>query len=764
MTYGRLSPEVPLGPFANTPVEVWSAPGRAAKLHASEHCSRVRSGRLAASELPLGEAVRRMCPRCAEYGQWARPGTGAGIFLQALTGLGLLYELERYAGANEDTRSDDEVRQAAALLNRLPRSEHEDQDGPEEAEGPQEAGRPEEASRLEEPEEDEDGWREAQEARSERALIFGQWRDAVASLHRTHQLLAPFPWLRPWADAALRQKASYVALLQRQAGQLVSRDALVVAACAGAMETPDLPVEDPVLATLGTSATVRSELASLWRRWRGCADSSWEHPREHCHVAHHLIDGMGGRRKGRNAVLACAYRLVSTWTDAAEAAAAGEFGERTLIARLPERHPERLYGHDESFLHDLSEWELAALVSWGVDADWEGLTVTLRVPEPVAVRLLSSDSALSCSLPEAAVAEPVAAPAQSVEPGVFDDGPIAQRRPVTAGHLQALRTVSRDADQLYLVLSAAHGPEVMSLSELERRVRSGGRYVIVAAAGDLPADVLPEWHERVEATDSSESESLWPSRIHDPEHPDFGRSLGITEGEQVVARLSGLGGRRRDADVALRSLVLARGVTDLRVLGEAYDEADFHRNVFPRNVWHGLLAMEQLHLAPFRTVSKDGSRDGSGLPLGLPLGVLARVQLYTTDAAGQFQGRAHSPDCSHQRHNRGLTRDYDLVTVGDMLHAERFDPCGKCGGYATRRLTEAQIAYYRAAHQVHECARKVQWALENRDLAGDCASLAAEAKEWSDRKPADEWFEAESQMVRWHHIVGGLYQRARELK
>ncbi|MEU2791740.1 hypothetical protein [Streptomyces sp. NPDC007100] len=759
MTYGRLSPEVPLGPFANAPVEVWSTPGKAAKLHASEHCSRARTGRMAASELPLGEAVRRMCPRCAEHGQWARPGTGAGIFLEALTGLGLLYELERYAGADEDTRSDDEVRQAAALLNRLPRGEHENQGEPQEPGGSEELGGSEKSDGSEELAEDEDDWHEVQEAHSERALIFGQWRDAAASLHRAHQLWAPFPWLRPWADAGLRQKAAYVALLQRQAGQLVSRDALVVAACAGAMEAPDLPVEDPALAALGASATVRSELASLWRRWNGRAASSWEHPREHRYVAHHLTDGMSGRRKGRDAVLGCAYQLVSTWTAAAEVAAVGEYGERTLIARLPERRPERRPGHDESFLHDLSEWELAVLASWGMDADWERLTVTLRVPEPVAVRLTSSGSALPCSLPEDVVAEPVAAPAQSVEPGVFDDGPIAQRRPVTAGHLQALRTVSRDADQLYLVLSAVNGPEVMSLSELERRVSSGERYVIVTAAGGLPEEVLPQWHEQVEATDSPEPGSVWPSRSSDPEHPDFGRSLGITEGEQVVARLSSLGGRSRGADVALRSLVLARGVTDLRVLEGTYDEIGYRRNVFPNDVWHGLLAMEQLHLAPFRTVPEDGSRGGSGLPLG----VLARVQLYTTDAAGKFQGRAHSPDCAHQRDERGLTRGYDLVTVEEMLHAERFDPCSKCGGYATRRLTEAQIAYYRAAHRVHECARKVRWALGNRELAGDCASLVAKVKEWSDRKPADEWFEAGSQIVRWHHAVGELYRQAREL-
>lgn len=50
-----------------------------------------------------------------------------------------------------------------------------------------------------------------------------------------------------------------------------------------------------------------------------------------------------------------------------------------------------------------------------------------------------------------------------MEPGVLDDVPIGGRRPVTAAHLRALRALAPNADQLYLVLSVARGPEVMSL-------------------------------------------------------------------------------------------------------------------------------------------------------------------------------------------------------------------------------------------------------------------------------------------------------------
>jgi len=353
--YGRLSPEVPLGPFAGSPVTVWSTPGKAAKLHASQRCSRIRPGRLAALEVPLSAAVERMCPQCAAYGSWARPGTAAGIFLNALTGMGLLYELDRYTGPDEDARTDDEVRQAAALLTRVPDEDPEaplpeGQDEPDEGEGENE-------------DEDEEDWRALQDARQDRASVFGQWRDAAASLYRAHELLAPFPWLRPWADAPMRRKASYIALLQQQAGQLVGRDALVVAAAAAAMQAPDLPTDDSALAPLGEPKKTASHLNALWRTWSSRAADSWEHPRHHSYVAYQLVEGLGARRKGRDAVLRHAQRLVSTWTATAEAAAGGESGEQLLLARLPKPRREHRGDREEPFLHGLSEWELGVLAS-----------------------------------------------------------------------------------------------------------------------------------------------------------------------------------------------------------------------------------------------------------------------------------------------------------------------------------------------------------------------------------------------------------------
>ncbi|MGW0817036.1 hypothetical protein ACWD00_27980 [Streptomyces viridiviolaceus] len=734
MTYGSLTAEVPLGPFEASPIKVWSAPGKAAKLHAREDCSRIRAGRVTLSELPLRAVVERMCPQCARYGTWARPGTGVGLFLGALTGLGLLHELGSYAEADEDTYTDDEVKQAALLLFKAPQAEG---DEPDE-------------------EEEEEDWRARREAQQVRDSVVGQWRSAAASLHRAHRLLALFPWLKSWADAGMRLKADHVAALQQQAGHLLSREALTAAAGVVAMGTPGLPAEDPAFALLGTPTTVAEQLASLWRRWSRQAADSWEHPREHGHLAYGLVRRISSRRKGWDAALERAQELVAAWTLALQAGAAGEQDERMLLVRLPEQGLDDPLSREEAFLGRLSEWELGVIACWATEADWEGLTVTLRVPEPVAARLLSQPSALSCLTPKETVTAHNAEPEEPVEtvgPGVFDDTPVSERRPVTPGDLRALRTISRQVDQLYLVLSIEAGPEVLPLSVLEARVARGGQYVVVAAAGDLPDKLVRARRQELTADSVADDDPVWMPRIHQPAHPDFGHRMGTAEGERLVVRLAR---GRSHADAALRCLLLARGVADLRDLGEQYDASGEQCDLVPFPVWDGLLAMEQLDLQPFAPVREDGAgRGGSGLPLG----VLASAQLYTTDAAGQFEGRAHSPGCQHQARDRGLSRYYDLVTVKQMLGTERFDPCSKCGGYATRRLSTTQVAYYRAAHQMHDLAQQVRWVLGHPNLETDTAALLAELKEWDAAAPPDTWFDADNEERQWNRFIRRLLQQ-----
>ncbi|MFI1740186.1 hypothetical protein [Streptomyces sioyaensis] len=167
MIYGLLTPDVPLGPFEGSPITVWSTQGKQAKLHASSSCSYLRSARATEREVHLdASVVARMCPQCGASSSWARPGTGLAVFLDTLTGLGLLYELDNFRDADEDASSDEEVRQAAALLHR------------QAPEVPTDA-----AAQGEAEDDDEDTtWEELQEARRVREAVFREWRGALASI------------------------------------------------------------------------------------------------------------------------------------------------------------------------------------------------------------------------------------------------------------------------------------------------------------------------------------------------------------------------------------------------------------------------------------------------------------------------------------------------------------------------------------------------------------------------------------------------------
>lgn len=741
MIYGLLTPDVPLGPFEGSPITVWSAQGKQAKLHASSSCSYLRSARATEREVHLdASVVARMCPQCGAYSSWARPGTGLAVFLGTLTGLGLLYELDSFRDADEDASRDEEVRQAAALLHRPA------PDGPTDA-----------ATQGEAEDDVDTAWEELEEARRVRKAVFREWRDALASMHRAHQHLELFPWLRSWAEAALQMKADRLRAVQVQARLLVTEDTLLAVAAAAAMQEPDVPADDAEFAPLGAPAEARKKLLSLWRRWQRTVEDSWDPPREHAYLVHHLAEGMSSRRKGRDQMLERARAVLAEWEARARLAAERTYDEQVLVACLPhdaatERDSRR------SLLDRLDEWELGVLAMYTVDTVWQPQSViTVRVPEPVAARLLTQQHGLSYTERKAARIEPapdaVAAPSPLAEPsfgpGVFDDTPVRSRRPVTLAHLRALRAAMRDAEQLYVVFSVDAGLEVVALSVLEQRCAAGWRGVIIAGASDLP-DALFDSQVIVPGQYAPEGGEIWPERVYDPHHAAFGAGLGVAEGERLLVRLCA---GRRDVGHALRSLALARGMADLRQLETAgYDDRGLARRPFAAAVWHGLLAMEQLDLQPFEPATGTGWRLGSGLPLG----VLARVQVYTSDAAGRYQGRAHSPGCAHRRPEHGVSRDDDLVTLEELVGSKDFDPCSKCGGYAIRRLTQDQVAYYRAAHRLHHLAQQVHAAA--RMGVADGSDLAAELEEFTslDRDRTEVWFPSREQARQWREIVDRL--------
>ncbi|MGW8569815.1 hypothetical protein [Streptomyces niveus] len=728
MTYGLLTSDVPLGPFEGVAVTLWAAQGKQAKLHAKPSCSSLRSARVTQREVRLDAlAVGRLCPQCAAYGAWAPRGTGLAVFVKAVTGLGLLYELHSYGEADEDACSDEDIDRAVTLLSRTPSS------GPGGTEN-------------EEDEEDEDAWEVVREAREIRERVFVEWRRAASSLYRAHEVLGLFPWLKPWAETPMRLKAERLKVLRGQASRLVTPDALILAAAVSAMADPVLPHGDPAFAPLGDPAEVARQLKSLWCRWRQQVADAWDHPDEQMYLADQVTDSVGARRKGRDEVLARARQLLAQWQAEAQRVSSSGEAEHVLTARLlrPDAAVQRAYD-DDSPLDRLSPWELGVLALWGVEADWEQFTIVLEVPEPVAARLLSQDgSGLSCvarNTQAPAVPEPASEPEGPLGPGVFDDTPVSARRPVTARHLRALRLASREADQLYLVFSVTAGPEVISLTALEQRCTAGWEGIIIAGAGDLPGNLVDTRQAAASPGVTPQGAGVWLPEVHDPHDPDFGRQLSTAEGERLLVRFCE---GRQAADNALRTLALARGVPDLRELDGGYDDEGHHRNPFPAEVWHGLLAMEQLVLEPFETSWSPGS--------GLPLGVLAQVQAYTTDAAGRYEGRAHSPECPHRRPQSGVGRDDDMATIEELLNNTDFDPCGKCGGYAVRRLTDTQVAYYRAAHRLHDLMHRPA---ARHDTTGT-GPMREILDELDDQQTAQAWFPTGTQARQWRRLVHRL--------
>ncbi|MEU6926616.1 hypothetical protein [Streptomyces sp. NPDC046631] len=187
--------DVPLGPFEGSLVTVYSGRSKVANLHVSRRCGQLRTSDARTVDVPLETAMlRRLCSRCAAWGVWGRPGTGLGMFLGALGGTGLLYQLQSYVEPDGDERwTDREAREAAGLL----RTEQDaDPDDEEEVEGG--------ISR-----------REAREDAEElRGLIFAHWRGAGRSLHRAQAALAHFPWLEEWAKPSLTVKMRYLETLR----------------------------------------------------------------------------------------------------------------------------------------------------------------------------------------------------------------------------------------------------------------------------------------------------------------------------------------------------------------------------------------------------------------------------------------------------------------------------------------------------------------------------------------------------------------------
>ncbi|MBT2400708.1 hypothetical protein [Streptomyces sp. ISL-100] len=459
---GKLSmADVPLGPFAGSLITVYSAKSKAANLHVSRRCGQLRTSDVRTVDVPLETTtMQRLCSRCAALGAWGRPTTALGIFLRALGGVGLLFELQSYTEADEEECwTDEEAGDAAALL----RSEQDlDGDDDEGVEG---------GTSLAEAREDAERLRD---------LIFSHWRGAGRSLYRAQAVLAHFPWLQEWAKPSLTAKMRYLEMLRGQAARFVEPEELLVAASATTLPTPEFPCAEPAFAVLGSSSRVSVALVDLWRRWQSAAGRPWDRPGVRAYLSYEIVRDVRSNRKGYDAARATAARLIESWEEWARTAAtsADRAPTRRLTVRVPEASEATARHDGRDFLDGLDMWTLGVLVTWTVDADWGSRVLTLEVPDLVAERLLDPTSDLSCS-PVGGAADPPERDRDPeiqpgiVRPGVFDDTPVFDRRPVTLDHIRALRTLAPEADQLYLVFSASGGAEVLPLDTIERRLAKG---------------------------------------------------------------------------------------------------------------------------------------------------------------------------------------------------------------------------------------------------------------------------------------------------
>ncbi|MGW9369290.1 hypothetical protein ACWGVR_04635 [Streptomyces xanthophaeus] len=332
-------------------------------------------------------------------------------------------------------------------------------------------------------------------------------------------------------------------------------------------------------------------------------------------------------------------------------------------------------------------------------------------------------------------------------PGVFDDTAVFDRQPVSPAHLRALRNFSYAADQLYIAFSTSGGAEVLPLQAIEKRVEQGWLGVIVAGASDLPESVINPWIKEVHPSPEID-EGL--SADHDNTgHTDrLGVDLGLAAGAQAAVRWTH-GERAKERN--LRLLAIARGVHDLRSL-------DIGRSgALSVTFWEGLLTLGPLRLTPFRAPGPDRWRGGSGLPLG----VLRSVQIYATNADPAFEGKGHSPFCRHTR-DRGLAHDDDLLSVSELLARDDWDWCSKCGGYSVRRLTDTQLSYYHAAHQLHDIAGQLDGGYTYRAPV-EPEALIKQLDELAQWEPGshESWSWDDSR--RWREVVRDLRRRA-ELK
>jgi hypothetical protein len=570
----------------------------------------------------------------------------------------------------------------------------------------------------EDSDDDEAAWttyRKATELRD--SVVVPAWGLAASSLMEAADRTARYPWLSLWAAKRLERKAQYAEALRQQAAALINEEALIAAAVVDREDEPDLPIADAAFAVLGDQATVRRALSDLRREWRSRVRTGRELPRCYSYLGYDL---MGSRRKGRELFDARKSAMLDCWAERLQPGVASALqGPRKLVlATVPTGMDAD--GQRWSVERALGFWDIGILLMYTQAVEWPSRAFLLNAPAIVAERLLCHRSALEASecqedpddaqsrvsvLRSAGAAKDGGNGSGAYLPGTLDDTPVAQRRTVGLAEVRVLRERLRNASQLFVVCSVTDGVEVLSLARLERRCEDGWSGILLAGAGDLPdamiapliADsTVPESGTEGALADEEHDEDRYERRRtggREPSDPDFGAHLGLEAGVRELQRYRWWPREQGRADRAFRTAALISGVGDLRSIEGEYTAP--REQTVPHAVWRSiLLPSARVNLLPFRP-RDDGWHYHSGL--GLPLGVLANIQVYTKNADLRTMGKGHAPFCQHNQ-SRTLDSDYDLLTLAETMQFPREEWCSKCGGYALRRFSKIQVAYYRAAH------------------------------------------------------------------
>lgn len=603
MTYGGLTPDVPLGPFEGTPLTAYAAAGKTARLHASLTCTRLRTGTPRELRVPFDAAtVARMCTECTSWGRWARSGPALGLFLEEFRGVEMAYHLDFCLSPDPDDPdlTAREIAEAAAVLRRGGPLSDEDGDH------------------------DETAWTAYREARDLRdSVVLPAWGLAASSLLEAAGRAARYPWLSSWAAKRLERKAQYAEILRRQAAALISEEALITAATVDREDEADLPVSDPAFAVLGDRAAVRIALSGLRREWRSQVRTGRELPGYYSYLGYDL---MGGKRKGRALLDARKNAMLDAWAERlrSDVTPALEAPRKLVLATVPTETD----AEDQRWTIDraLGFWDTAVLLAYTQAVDWPSRTFLLSVPTVVAERLLRHWSPLEASecpgdpddaqshesiLRSAVAAKNGENGTGAYLPGTLDDTPVGQRRIVDLAEVRVLRERLDRANQLFVVCSAVGGVEVLSLARLERRCEDGWSGILLAEAGDLPnamiapliadSDLPEQGAEDTPADDDNGEDRYerWRTGGREPSDPDFGAHLGMDAAAQELQRFHRWPGARRKVDRALRTMALVSGASDLRSIEGEY--TDPREQTVPHAVWDSLLLSQaRVDLLPFR--------------------------------------------------------------------------------------------------------------------------------------------------------------------